>query len=61
MSVLCAYAPTAKTPPSVKLKFYTDLQDTIDVIPHSDLLFMLGDFNARVRVLDKGYGDACHE
>ena len=47
-------APTAKAPPSIKLKFYDDLQDTIDRIPHNDILVMLGDFNARVGVLDTG-------
>ena len=39
---------------SFKLKFYDDLQDTIDRIPHNDILVMLGDFNARVGVLDTG-------
>ena len=54
VSVVCAYAPTAKAAPSIKLKFYYDLQDTIDRIPHNDILVMLGDFNARVGVLDTG-------
>ena len=52
VSVVCAYAPTAKATPGVKLKFYTDLQDTIDKVPHNDILVMLGDFNARVGTLD---------
>ena len=30
VSVVCAYAPTAKAPPALKAKFYTNLQDTID-------------------------------
>ena len=54
VSVVCAYAPTAKALPSIKLKFYDDLHDTIDRIPHNDILVMLGDFNARVGVLDIG-------
>ena len=54
VSVVCAYEPMAKAPPSIKLKFYDDLQDTIDRIPHSDILVMLDDFNARVGVLDTG-------
>ena len=53
VSVVCAYTPTAKAPPSI-IKFYDDLQDTIDRIPHNDILVMLGDFNARVGVLDTG-------
>ena len=54
VSVFCAYAPTAKAPPGIKQRFYTDLQDTIDKIPHNDILVTLGDFNARVGVLDQG-------
>ena len=52
MSVLCAYAPTVKATPGVKQKFYADLQDTIDKVPANDNLILLGDFNARVGVLD---------
>ena len=54
VSIVCAYAPTAKAHPSIKLKFYDDLQDTIDRISHNDILVMLGDFNARLGVLDTG-------
>ena len=54
VSVVCAYPPTAKASPRIKLKFYGDLQDTIDRIPHNDILVTLGDFNARVGVLDTG-------
>ena len=53
LSVVCVYAPTAKATPSIKQKFYSDLQDTIDKIPQNDILLMLGDFNARVGVLDQ--------
>ena len=42
MYQVCVYEPTAKAPPSIKLKFYDDLQDTIDRIPHNDILVMLG-------------------
>ena len=54
VSVVCAYAPTAKAPPGIKQKFYSDLQDTIDKIPQNDILLMLGDFNVRVGVLELG-------
>ena len=54
VSVVCSYEPTAKATPSIKLKFYDDLQDTIDKIPHNNILVLLGDFNARVGVLDTG-------
>ena len=51
---MCAFAPTAKAPPSIKIKFYDNLQDTIEKIPHNDILVMLGDFNVKVGVLDTG-------
>ena len=34
VSIVGAYAPTAKATPGVKLKFYTDQQDRIDKVPH---------------------------
>ena len=54
VSVVCAYAPTARAPAWVKAKFSGELQDTIDEIPSGDVLIMLGDFNARVGVLKAG-------
>ena len=52
VSVLCEYAPTTRATPGVKQKFYAELQDTIDKVPTNDILILLGDFNARVGVLD---------
>ena len=46
--VISVYAPTAKAPPGIKEKFMDDLQDAIDRTPASDILLLLGDFNARV-------------
>ena len=48
MSVVSAYAPTAKAPPGVKAKFFEELQDGLNSIPAGDTLVVLGDFNARV-------------
>ena len=48
VTVLSVYAPTAKAPLHVKQQFIEDLQDAIDQIPTSDVLVLLGDFNARV-------------
>ena len=48
MSVVSAYAPTAKAPLGVKAKFFDDLQDALDRVPAGDILVVLGDFNARV-------------
>ena len=47
MSVVSAYAPTAKAPPGVA-KFTDELQDALDRMPADDILVVLGDFNARV-------------
>ena len=48
LSVVCVYASTAKAPPRIAQKFAADIQDTVDKIPTSDVLLLLGDFNARV-------------
>ena len=49
LSVVCVYAPTAKALPGIAQKFTEDLEDTVDKIPTSDVLLLLGDCNARVR------------
>ena len=46
--------PQLKHLQALSSRFYDDLQDTIDRIPHNDILVMLSDFNARVGVLDTG-------
>ena len=48
MTIVSAYAPTAKAPQGVKAKFIDELQDVLDRVPASDILIVLGDFNARV-------------
>ena len=48
VTVISAYAPTAKAPPTVTQKFMDDLQDVVDTVPAADLLILLGDFNSRV-------------
>ena len=52
VTVICAYVPTAAAPPGVQSKFRYDLHDSIDAFPQDDSLVLLGDFNARVGVLD---------
>ena len=54
VTVICAYAPTARAPPEVKSKFSTELQDTLDKVSWRVVLVVLGDFNARVGVLKPG-------
>ena len=46
--------PTARATPGVKAQFCSDLQLTLGRIPQSDILVVLGDFNARVGVLKAG-------
>ena len=48
MTVVSAYAPTAKAPLGVKAKFFDELQDALDRVASGDILVVLGDFNARV-------------
>ena len=48
ISVVSVYTPTAKAPTAIVQKFMDNLQDTVDKIPASDVLMLLGDFHARV-------------
>ena len=48
LSLISAYAPTAKAPPGVKAKFVDDFQCTLDALPAGDIVMILGDFNARI-------------
>ena len=45
---ISSYALTAKAPPDIKYKFLDDLQDAIDRTPASEVMLLIGDFNARV-------------
>ena len=48
LTVISAYAPTFRAPSHIKEAFWNDLQRCLAVVPDSDKLLMLGDFNARV-------------
>ena len=50
VSLISAYAPTLASTEEVKDKFYDDLSAAIRRIPDRELLFIAGDFNARVGV-----------
>ena len=44
--IISMYAPTEKAPPSIKQKFYEDLQDTLNLVPLLNIHVLLGKFNA---------------
>ena len=48
VTIVNIYTSTNKAPPHVKLQFREELQSVMDSASASDVLLMLGDFNARV-------------
>ena len=45
--VVQAYAPTSNTEEAEVERFYEDLQDLLELTPKKDVLFIIGDWNAR--------------
>ena len=45
--VIQAYAPTSNAEDDVE-RFYEDFQDLLELTPHNVVLFILGDWNAKV-------------
>ena len=45
-----AYAPTSNAEEAEVEWFYEDLQDLLEVTPKKDVLFIIGDWNAKVGV-----------
>ena len=48
ITVIQAYAPTSNTEEAEDEKFYEDLQDLLGLTPQKDVLFIIGDWNAKV-------------
>ena len=48
ISVIQAYAPTSNAEEAEVEWFYEDLQDLLEVTPKKDVLFTIGDWNAKV-------------
>ena len=48
ITVIQVYAPTSNAEESVVEQFYNDLQDLLELIPKKDVLFTVGDQNAKV-------------
>ena len=46
--VIQAYAPTSNTEETEVEQFYEDLQDLLELTPKKDVLFIIGDWNAKV-------------
>ena len=42
------YAPTSNTEEAEFEQFYGDLQDLLELTPKKDVLFIIGDWNAKV-------------
>ena len=47
-TVIQAYAPTSNTEEAEAERFYEDLQDLLELTPKKDVLFIIGDCNAKV-------------
>ena len=48
ITVIQAYAPTSNAEEAEIEWFYDDLQDLLELTPHKDVLFIIGDWNAKV-------------
>ena len=48
--VIQAYAPTSNTEEAKVEWFYEDLQDLLELTPQKDVLFIIGDWNAKVGI-----------
>ena len=47
--VIQVYAPTSNPEEAEVERFYEDLQDLLELTPKKDVLFIIGDWNAKVR------------
>ena len=46
--VIQVYAPTSNAEEAEVERFYEDLQDLLELTPQKDVLFIIGDWNAKV-------------
>ena len=49
ITVIQLYAPTTNAQEAEAERFYEDLQDLLELTPPKDILFIIGDWNAKVR------------
>ena len=48
ITVIQVYAPTSNTEEAEVERFYEDLQELLELTPKKDVLFIIGDWNAKV-------------
>ena len=48
ITVIQVYAPTSNAEEAEVERFYEDLQDLLELTPQKDVLFVIGDWNAKV-------------
>ena len=48
ITVIQVHAPTTNTEEAEAKWFYEDLQDLLELTPKNDVLFIIGDWNAKV-------------
>ena len=48
ITAIQVYAPTSNAEKTEVERFYEDLQDLLEITPKKDVLFILGDWNAKV-------------
>ena len=48
ITIIQVYAPTSNAEGAEVERFYEDLQDLLELTPEIDVLFMIGDWNAKV-------------
>ena len=48
ITVIQVYAPTSNAEEAEVEQFYEDLQDLLELTPTNDVLFIIGDWNAKV-------------
>ena len=48
ITVIQAYAPTSNAEEAEVEQFYEDLQDLLELTPKTDVIFIIGDWNAKV-------------
>ena len=48
INIIQVYAPTSNAEEAEVERFYEDLQDLLEIKPKKDVLFIIGDWNAKV-------------